>query len=71
MIILLSTLFIIIYIIIILWFSDSINKYSLSKKKFKEYKLPFVSIIISAHNEENNINNLLESLSAQTYNKKL
>ena len=70
MIIFLSILLVFIYIIIILWFSDSINKYSIEEKNIKQYKQPFISIIIAAHNEEKNIKNLLNSLFEQTYNNK-
>ena len=72
MIILITTIFILSYIILILWFSDSINNYSNKNNiEIKQYNYPFVSIIIAAHNEEKYINSLLDSLIKQSYNQKL
>ncbi len=57
--------------ILIFWLSDAINKYDHNKINEIEYKLPFVSIIVAAHNEEKHIPHLLKSLKNQTYNKDL
>ncbi len=57
------------YLLIILWFSESLNNtFSSNKINFTNYTKPFVSIIIAAHNEEKNIPNLLNSLFNQSYN---
>ena len=64
-------LLVIVYCIIILWFSDAINKFSIENNNIKQYENPFISIIIAAHNEEKNIEKLLHSLFNQTYNNKL
>lgn len=59
------------YSIFIFWLSDSINKYSINNEHPNDYNSPFISIIVSAHNEEKHIKNLLNSLINQTYNKNL
>ena len=71
MMILITTVCIASYIILILWLSDSVYKYSKKKNEIKQYNNPLVSIIISAHNEEKHINSLLNSLINQSYNQKL
>ncbi len=73
MIIFLSLFFSILYFLLIIWFSDTLNKSSdidIDSDKIEE-KLPFISVIIAAHNEERNIPTLLKNLKLQTYNKKL
>ena len=73
MIIFLSLFFSVLYFLLIIWFSDTLNKSSdidIDSDKIEE-KLPFISVIIAAHNEERNIPTLLKNLKLQTYNKKL
>ena len=73
LIIFLSLFFSILYFLLIIWFSDTLNKSSdidIDSDKIEE-KLPFISVIIAAHNEEKNIPTLLKNLKIQTYNKKL
>ena len=73
LIIFLSLFFSILYFLLIIWFSDTLNKSSdidIDSDKIEE-KLLFISVIIAAHNEERNIPTLLKNLKLQTYNKKL
>ena len=55
----------IIYTIYIIWLSEGLNKLKLRINN--EYNNPFVSIIIAARNEENNIPNLINAINSQTY----
>ena len=73
LIIFLSLFFSILYFLLIIWFSDTLNKSSdIDSDSDKiEQKLPFISVIIAAHNEEKTIPTLLKNLKIQTYNKKL
>ncbi len=57
-------LFVICYMLIIIWLTSGIIKYN--QKACSDFH-PNISIIISAHNEENNIENLLHSLINQNY----
>ena len=59
------------YLIFIFWLSEAIYKFSIDNENIKEYKSPFVSIIIAARNEEKNIKDVLQAILNQTYNKKL
>lgn len=63
MIIIFSLLFI--YFLIILWFILG----TLKKSKAKVSDEPFISVIIAAHNEENNLANCLKALVEQNYPK--
>ena len=52
------------YFIILLWLASGISKYPIAKNTGF---LPGVSVIISAHNEQKNIENLLKTMTNQTY----
>ena len=56
-----------VYLIIIVWLSNGIIKHQVAKNK---NNFPNVSIIVSAHNEENNIEHLIKCLVNQTYPSK-
>ena len=67
----LSLIFSILYFILIIWFSETLNKSNDNNDENLNENLPFVSIIVAGHNEEKNITTLLKSLKKQTYNQKL
>ena len=71
LIIFLSLIFSILYFILIIWFSETLNKSNDNNDENLNENLPFVSIIVAGHNEEKNITTLLKSLKKQTYNQKL
>ena len=52
------------YFIILMWLASGVLKYPIAKNTGF---LPGVSVIISAHNEQNNIENLLKTMANQTY----
>lgn len=64
------TIFLLIpYLILILYYSNSWNNLPdyISKKLLNAGELPFISIIIAARNEENNIAKCIRSINEQTY----
>ncbi len=56
-----------IYLIYFIWLIEPFFKKNIIVSKEKNY--PFVSIIVSARNEEENINQLINSLLSQDYKK--
>ena len=61
-----SLIIILIYALMLLWFTDALWKNNIIINSINEEK-PFVSIIISARNEEKNILTLLQQLQKQNY----
>ena len=63
----LSIIFIFIYLILLIWFSNTLFYYKRNNVEKLTIDPPNVSVIISARNEENNLPQLLDILMSQNY----